>query len=577
MKFLCAVCLLLASSLSAGALDREAFTFTRYDLHISLDPSQQRLGARGTITLRNDSDAPQSSLTLQISSSLHWVSIQAGGKPAGFITQAYTSDIDHTGALSEAIVSLPKPIAAKATLEISVGYEGTIPQDATRLTRIGMSSEAAKHSDWDQIGAAFTAVRGIGYVAWYPIAMESVNMSDPSALSEAVGRWKERERGTEMSLDFSRIYSGESGWPSLFCNGEPASESVSDESLDGVHKNQSKCVFQLDNGATPLFVIGNYQTLDSSGAKIAFLPEHKPGADDYVLALNQVAPSVSVWLGGHTSPNGTKRRVIDLPDAKSTPFESGSTLLMPLTGDETNMLLMGVQQTAQLDFASPRPWISSGLARYAQARYVEQEKNRELALSYLQSHSGALVEAERLNVAQGSDAAARNSLIRSSDEFYVETKAMNVWWMLRDLVGETAFAAALHNYKAADDKDAMHMQKLLEAQSHRDLTWFFNDWVYRDGGLPDFRIASVFFSPIVSGGNMVTVTVENLGAAAAEVPVRLVMAAGDATEKLIVPGKSKASVRILAASTPEKAIVNDGSVPESDTSNNEYQIDSASQ
>src|SRR2546423_15064054 len=86
MRLLCAVCLLLAANLPACALDREAFTFTRYDLHISLEPGQQRLGARGTITLRNDSDVPQASVTLQISSSLHWVSIQVGGKPAGFIT-----------------------------------------------------------------------------------------------------------------------------------------------------------------------------------------------------------------------------------------------------------------------------------------------------------------------------------------------------------------------------------------------------------------------------------------------------------------------------------------------------------
>jgi len=66
--------------------------------------------------------------------------------------------------------------------------------------------------------------------------------------------------------------------------------------------------------------------------------------------------------------------------------------------------------------------------------------------------------------------------------------------------------------------------------------------------------------------------VENLGGAAAEVPVKLEMTEGDATEKLIVPGKSKASVRILAAATPIKAIVNDGTVPESDTSNNEFSI-----
>ena len=51
------------------------------------------------------------------------------------------------------------------------------------------------------------------------------------------------------------------------------------------------------------------------------------------------------------------------------------------------------------------------------------------------------------------------------------------------------------------------------------------------------------------------------------------MSTKDAVEKLVVPGKSKASVRILAGSTPIRAIVNDGSVPESDTRNNEYTIE----
>ena len=100
---------------------------------------------------------------------------------------------------------------------------------------------------------------------------------------------------------------------------------------------------------------------------------------------------------------------------------------------------------------------------------------------------------------------------------------MNVWWMLRDVVGETALHAALHSYKAADDKDAYYMQKVIEVQAHRDLAWFFNDWVYRDRGLPDFRIVSVYPRPLLGGGYMVTVLVENLGEAAAEVPVTLHM------------------------------------------------------
>ena len=125
------------------------------------------------------------------------------------------------------------------------------------------------------------------------------------------------------------------------------------------------------------------------------------------------------------------------------------------------------------------------------------------------------------------------------------------------------------------DSDALHVQKLFEAQSHRDLTWFFDDWVYRDRGLPDFRIASVYSRDVLGGGQLATVTVENLGGAAAEVAVTLHLADGEASEKLIVPGKSKASVRILAGSTPLTATVNDGGgVPETDMSNNEYKIES---
>src|SRR5258708_29546897 len=152
---------------------------------------------------------------------------------------------------------------------------------------------------------------------------------------------------------------------------------------------------------------------------------------------------------------------------------------------------------------------------------------------------------------------------------------MNVWWMLRDIVGETALHAALHNYKAADDKDAYYMQKLIEAQAHRDLEWFFDDWVYRDRGLPDFRIVSVYPRQLLTGGYMVTVMVENLGEAAAEVPVTLHMQGNVASGRLTVPGKSKASVRIQAATMPQEVTVNDGSVPESDTTNNSYKIDAA--
>ena len=163
-----------------------------------MEPEQQRLGVRGKITLRNDSAAPQKIAVLQISSSLGWRSIKAGGKQLQFVSQPYTSDIDHTGALSEAIVTLPEAVAPKGTVDLEIAYEGVIVLDATRLTRIGAPEATAHSSDWDQISAKFTAVRGVGYVAWYPIATEAADLAEGKNLFEIVGRWKTREAASNM-------------------------------------------------------------------------------------------------------------------------------------------------------------------------------------------------------------------------------------------------------------------------------------------------------------------------------------------------------------------------------------------
>src|SRR5580700_5000729 len=196
MKFLCVLCALGGLSLPARALDREAFTFTNYNLDVRVEPEQQRLGVRGRITLRNDSAIAQKNLVLQISSTLDWRSIQIAGKPVQFETHQYTSDIDHTGALSEAIVALPHEIPSKGTVDLDVGYEGVIPLDTTRLRRIGVPEEKAKQNDWDRISKTFTGVRGIGFVTWYPVATEAASLADGYAVPEAVGRWIARHTET---------------------------------------------------------------------------------------------------------------------------------------------------------------------------------------------------------------------------------------------------------------------------------------------------------------------------------------------------------------------------------------------
>src|SRR5580704_7847019 len=138
--FFCILC----TAVNAFSLDREAFTFTSYDLNVRVEPAQQRLGARGHIALRNDSTMPQKIAVLQISSSLDWRSIKAGGKQLQFVSQPYSSDVDHTGSLSEAIVTLPEAVSPKAIVELEIAYEGVIVLDATRLTQIDAPESAAK-------------------------------------------------------------------------------------------------------------------------------------------------------------------------------------------------------------------------------------------------------------------------------------------------------------------------------------------------------------------------------------------------------------------------------------------------
>ena len=173
------LCVLCASAVNAFSLDREAFTFTNYDLNVRVEPEQQRLGVRGKITLRNDSPTPQKIAVLQISSSLDWRSIKAGDKQLQFVSQPYTSDIDHTGALSEAIVTLPEAVAPKGTVELEIAYEGVIVLDATRLTRIGTPEDAGEQyrlgpDQYEIHRGARSGIRGV--------------VSDRDRSSESLGR-----------------------------------------------------------------------------------------------------------------------------------------------------------------------------------------------------------------------------------------------------------------------------------------------------------------------------------------------------------------------------------------------------
>lgn len=559
MKSLCALCVLCGLVLPAVALDREAFTFTNYNLDVRVEPEQQRLGVRGRITLRNDSTVAQKNLVLQVSSTLAWKSVQIAGKPVQFETHEYTSDIDHTGALSEAVVTLPHEALPKGTVELDIGYEGVIPLDTTRLTRIGVPEDKAKHSDWDQISKSFTAVRGIGYVAWYPVATEAASLADGDAVPEAIGRWIVRHAESAMNLLFKSTSE-----QTIYFSGTP---NFAEVPVDPSIRTIRAFSFVRPGVSVPTFVIASYQKLPPRDfLDVEFLPGQGETANDYAEVTAQIHPMIPVW------PSSRDLQILSLPDASASSFVSQGMLLMPLGTELTNQGELDiVYAMARQLMLSPRAWIQEGLAHYAQPAFVQENKGLQAALDYLDAHRTILVEAEKQAAGKTGERETAQALINAPDGLYLQAKAMYVWWMLKDMMGNLP-GDLLLRYRADEDKDPTYMPRLIASSTKRDLGWFFDDWVYHDRGLPDFRVASVFSSALGNGRFLVTITVENLGRAGAEVPVVLRIDGGEVRQRVEVRGQAKASLRIEASSKPLEVVINDGSVPENDISNNTYKI-----
>ena len=568
VRSLCFFCVLCASLVKCFALDREAFTFTNYDLNVRVEPEQQRLGVRGKITLRNDTQTPQKIAVLQISSSLDWRSIKAAGQAVQFVTQAYTSDIDHTGELSEAIVTLPYAVAPKETVELEVAYEGVILLDATRLTRIGTPEPAAKSSDWDQISGKFTSVRGVGYVAWYPIATEAADLAENNGLFDVVGRWKAREANSAMVLMFEPPAVNEDVSPPItLCGGAE---------LHGVTRGGSpkfpwsRCSYQPLGLSIPTFVVANYGVVDRPEITVYNLPEHAAAAEAYADAAEKITGFVTEWFGATRH----KAETADLADPDASPFESGSMLLTPLAPTDAKLAgLVATHQLTHAAFYSSRPWIDEGLAHFAQALYLEQQKGRPTAIDYMGLHRTAFREAEKQSTPPNPGDEANRSLVSAANEELFRSKALYVWWMLRDMLGEPALKKALAAYRPEQDQDPSYMPRLVQAQTQRDLQWFFDDWVYRNRGLPNFKVESAFSRKTTNDAYMLTITVNNLGGAGAEVPLTVKFAKGEIARRLEVRAKSKAVIRVETPSVPLEIVLNDGSVPESDVTNNTFKIE----
>ncbi|HEY1810352.1 MAG TPA: hypothetical protein VGG42_17440, partial [Acidobacteriaceae bacterium] len=220
---------------------------------------------------------------------------------------------------------------------------------------------------------------------------------------------------------------------------------------------------------------------------------------------------------------------------------------------------------AHAAFCSPRAWLNEGVANFLSTLWIESEQGQTAAMENLNAERPALAIAEPAMPGQGSG----QDLLHAVSAIYYRIKATYVLWMLRNLAGDKALQTALQTYDPAQDTTPDYFQRILTPlasadllSGQKDLSWFFQDWVYRDAGLPDLSIAAVYPSPEAHQQILVAVDIANAGYASALVPLTVKGYSASITDWVQVPAHDHITHRMTFSQNPTEVDLNDGSVPE---------------
>lgn len=555
-----------AGAPTAQDSEREAVTYTSVDLDVHLRPSEHHIAVRAVMTIRNDGKTPLAHLPLQVSSALNWERIRIQGKDAVYQVALLNSDADHTGQLREASIPLGTPLAPGQTLQVDATYSGAIESNAQRLIAIGTPADIALHSDWDRIDTGFTGLRGFGNVVWYPVSSIPAILGDGARLFDEMGEQKQRQATAQFRLRLTVEFPHGQAPNVALINGHPAALTVTDvpaEGVDGVATAEAEFA-ELGFDAPSLFV-ANRTAHEGANLTAWTTPDNEPTVPTWLDAAVKVTPFLQGWLGQRPRAQLT---LLDLPDRQDAPFETGALLATSLR-DGTEDQLTGVMAHALTHawMQSPRAWLSEGVAHFMGTLWLEKQQGRDKALTALEGGRAALTLMEPASPGDGPG----QPLATAISPVYYRTKATYVLWMLRDIAGDATLSAALRAYDPLQDAGAQtvpsQFEQLVErAGARHDLGWFFADWVDADKGLPDLSVDSVFPTAAEAGNWIVTVTISNAGYAAAEVPVTVRTYDTSITQRVRVPAHGKAIQRIVIQGKPTQVQVNDGTVPETQSS-----------
>lgn len=579
--------------------ERKALTFAALDLDVHLRPAAQQIAVRALLTVRNDGQSPLAHISLQLSSSLDWETIRLAGQDVAFTVATLNSDVDHTGQLHEAAIALATPLAPGAALELDVTYSGTIPQSAQRLITIGTPDEAAIHTDWDSISVDFTGLRGFGNVVWYPVSSVPVILGDGARVFDEMGEHKLRMSTARFRLRVTEEFPQGHAPTVALINGHRVALTLTEPTTAGVEVAgiASASIDQPALGfEAPSLFLAVRNAHQATNATLYTIPDDDSAVEGWASAAAFVAPFLQGWLGQDPRSQLT---VLDLPDPEDAPFETNALLVTAVqqgTPDELDGVFAHSLTHAWMctSESSPPAWLAEGVAHFMGTLWLEKQQGRKKALELLESGRTALALAEPASPGEGPG----QPLAQAISPVYYRTKAAYVFWMLRDLAGDAALAAAFRAYapmKSAahglgPNANADYFEKLIEqaaantgessslgpaATPRQDLSWFFSDWVDADKGLPDISIDSVFPSQTEGDNWLVAVSLSNSGYAAAEIPVTVSNPQTSVTQRVIVPARGKVTQRILMQGQPAKVEANDGTVPETEASIHVRTLDNA--
>jgi hypothetical protein len=540
--------------------ERLAVAITAWDLDVHLTGSDAGLEAHARVTLQNDGAVPLKEIPLQLSSSLHFETIGFRGQRISFTTNILNSDADHTGQLVEAAIPLPEALAPQAEVTLDVDYGGTIPMNAKRLLAIGTPDANAQASDWDRISADFTGLRGFGNVVWYPVSSLPCLLGDGAKLFNEIGRQKLLDQNATVALRVTDNFPDQPPNAAVL-NGRfvppDKPESMPSAQFPGVitvSRPAARLGFE-----TPSLFLARRTEVSDNGIRVLTTDADAADAKDYTAAAATVAPLIKTWFGNNAHGLAT---ILDLPEPDDLPAETGDLLVTPLSSDPPQELEPVVAHAlAHAAFFSPRAWLNEGVASFVGTLWLDSTQGHTAAIENLNAGRSALALAEPGTPGQGPG----EDLLHAMSPVYYRTKASYVLWMLRSLVGDKNLAAAFQAYRPSQDTQPGYFEHIVEQTSGRDLGWFFSNWVDQDRGLPDLSIAGVYPTQEAHLQVLVAIDIANDGYAEASVPVTVKGVDTQATNWVHVPAHGHITARMLFQETPTEVDLNDGSVPEVQT------------